>query len=618
MTDFYTPFIVDDSFDHSIFAGEHFEEQIQAGLQAKPGPFFSMSAYDRVVQRDMLDYQHEAPGYDDYGDGSSGPQIYYDQTIAGHASESEFAYLSDDGLSTPDQKKVPLMATQGRQQSIASIPQPSYQPESTQENRRKRKCDSPQYDVAPPPKKIATTQLQVDSFNGGYYDVSGQTSPYSSFIPTPNSATSFHPSPVVLTSARTIGHHYSTSAASQVSLAAPSPHTPATWSPSFATVRTEPSPPAPTTPVPRPATASPLRSSIPKLVRTSTMQQSSPVIHGSMNPVHVPAFNPYAMYPLKATLKLRGDLDNMMKNWTEKEVDCRRRLVEFKRTQEGCTINTDFKAVAPEDRAPSSIAISCILWKEKKEYFVTSVDTIYLLEALVGVRFTVEEKNRIRRNLEGFRPATVSKSKADSEDFFKTIMGFPHPKPRNIEKDVKVFPWKVLSTALKKIISKYSASYSSTASSLLTPVPSNYTGIENSADYGYQPSPPPQYVTPMTPYPMAHPAMYHGPIPGRMSAPVTTAPVPELQLQVPPCGPAYDMNDAYVFNTMPGMPQASMLMRTEAMSAPAQRLPPTWEFSNYINNNPASAPPNSAPQMAYHRGPIETADFVTPTGYRMR
>jgi hypothetical protein len=30
---------------------------------------------------------------------------------------------------------------------------------------------------------------------------------------------------------------------------------------------------------------------------------------------------------------------------------------------------------------------------------VTSVDTIYLLESLVAVRFTVEEKNRIRRNL---------------------------------------------------------------------------------------------------------------------------------------------------------------------------------------------------------------------------
>jgi hypothetical protein len=54
----------------------------------------------------------------------------------------------------------------------------------------------------------------------------------------------------------------------------------------------------------------------------------------------------------------------------------------------------------------------------------------------------------------------VSKAKSDSEEFFKVIMGFPNPKPRNIEKDVKVFPWKILAHALKKIISKYVSIYS--------------------------------------------------------------------------------------------------------------------------------------------------------------
>jgi hypothetical protein len=88
------------------------------------------------------------------------------------------------------------------------------------------------------------------------------------------------------------------------------------------------------------------------------------------------------------------------------------------------------------------------------------VDTIHLLEQLLAApnRFGVDEKNRIRRNLEGFRPATVSKGRAESEEFFKVIMGFGNPKPRNIEKDVKVFQWKDLAGALYKIISKYSAS----------------------------------------------------------------------------------------------------------------------------------------------------------------
>ncbi|ORX73820.1 hypothetical protein DL89DRAFT_218431, partial [Linderina pennispora] len=104
--------------------------------------------------------------------------------------------------------------------------------------------------------------------------------------------------------------------------------------------------------------------------------------------------------------------------------------------------------------------VSCIYWEEKHDFFITSVDCIYLLESLIAVRFTVEEKNRIRRNLEGFRPLTVSKCKVESAEFFKLIMSFPNPKPRNIEKDVKVFPWRILPLALKKIIGKYTASHS--------------------------------------------------------------------------------------------------------------------------------------------------------------
>ncbi|KAK2746796.1 hypothetical protein FQN57_002838 [Myotisia sp. PD_48] len=208
----------------------------------------------------------------------------------------------------------------------------------------------------------------------------------------------------------------------------------------------------------------------PTLVRTSTIQHS---LAGAPCVQNQP-FNPYAMYPTKAVLKLNGNLDTMTENWTVEERESQRRLVQFSRGQEGSTIHADFKPVAPADRVPNSICISCIYWAGKDECYVTSVDTIYLLESLVGVRFTVEEKNRIRRNLEGFRPSTVSKAKPDSEEFFKVIMGFPNPKPRNIEKDVKVFPWKILTHALKKIIGKYSASYSSTASALPTPLGSNY------------------------------------------------------------------------------------------------------------------------------------------------
>ncbi|KAJ6160818.1 hypothetical protein N7470_004214 [Penicillium chermesinum] len=278
-------------------------------------------------------------------------------------------------------------------------------------------------------------------------------------------------------SPRTGSAQYATvSGTSQPAIRAPSPLTPS-WSPSFMSVATDGRVMAQGMAQHR--GPSPVRASNPTLIRTSTLQQSSGM-------AQTQGFNPYAMYPSKAILKLNGDLDSMAEGWSKEERITQRRLVQFTRSQTGSTIHADFKPVTLEERTPNSICISCISWEGKDECFVTSVDTIYLLESLVAVRFTVEEKNRIRRNLEGFRPLTVSKAKAESEEFFKVIMGFPAPKPRNIEKDVKVFPWKILSHALKKIIGKYSASYSSTAGALSTPM-TTYASHGTGSDSGTEP-----------------------------------------------------------------------------------------------------------------------------------
>lgn len=125
--------------------------------------------------------------------------------------------------------------------------------------------------------------------------------------------------------------------------------------------------------------------------------------------------------------------------------------MEDNRLQVSCEIipQEEYKATEEE------IVISCIYRAERRDCVFTSVDVIYLLERLVGEPFCVEEKNRIRRNLEGLKPSTVSKSGGASEAFFRHIMGFPPPQPRNIEKDVKVFPWSKLPEAVEKIILKY-------------------------------------------------------------------------------------------------------------------------------------------------------------------
>jgi hypothetical protein len=475
-------------------------------------------------------------------------------------------------------------------------------------NRLKRKASSvDDSEYFPVHKRTTITQVQLQDPNGDYYDLSGQTSPYSPFVPTPTGSAGLPSCAGQVASPRPSGHHYSTSSASQVSLAAPSPHTPA-FSPSFMTVKSEQSPGAPLTPVPCTTSNSSPTKSIPKLVRTSTIQQSPTGTCSNLAMGQPQNFNPYAIHPLKANLKLQGDLDTMKENWSSEEKDARRRLVEFKRSQVNSTITAEFRPVTPQDRQPTSICISCIWWEERNEYFVTSVDTIYLLEALVGVRFTVEEKNRIRRNLEGFRPMTVSKAKADSEDMFKVIMGFPHPKPRNIEKDVKVFPWKILSTALKKIISKYSASYSSTAASLLPPA-SVYSHADAVSDYHYPVSPHHEFHGPNgAPYPV-HTQM------GYVSGCVAPAP-PEmqLQLQMPEYAPSYEAHGHYVYPHMVHAPPGTMPMVSHPMTAPVTRMP-SWEFANFVDDSPVTMTPQSAPPIAYHRGPMGPAEYGPPMHY---
>lgn len=176
-------------------------------------------------------------------------------------------------------------------------------------------------------------------------------------------------------------------------------------------------------------------------------------------PTSVANYQPYPGLVSRIQLEIDGNLDLMSKSWTKEEWDTNRRLIQFYPEQfNNNTIKCHFQIIdtTPSNTKPRTI-VSCIYWKERNDFFITSVDCIYLLESLMCTKFNVEEKNRIRRNLEGFRPLTVSKCKEESAEFFKLIMSFPNPKPRNIEKDLKVFPWKTLPYALKKIITKYTA-----------------------------------------------------------------------------------------------------------------------------------------------------------------
>ncbi|KAI9279100.1 hypothetical protein BY458DRAFT_488071 [Sporodiniella umbellata] len=190
------------------------------------------------------------------------------------------------------------------------------------------------------------------------------------------------------------------------------------------------------------------------------LSTQTPVATGHLPP------DPFANVLSNARLRIENDLSSMIKDWTEEERKNKRRLVQFWRRQEGTeSIFARFNIHrAKQSGDPPDFVVSCIYWEEKEDYYVTSVDCISLLQFLIGVMFTVEEKNRVRRNLEGFEPETISKHKEDTVEFFRLVMGFPKPKPRNIEKDLKVFKWSKLDDALQKIVSKFTASYSTTQS----------------------------------------------------------------------------------------------------------------------------------------------------------
>ena len=177
----------------------------------------------------------------------------------------------------------------------------------------------------------------------------------------------------------------------------------------------------------------------------------------------------YPMYQNRAVLEtkrvaldIRGNLNAMGNNWTPEERSAERRLVRFWREFHGSTINVFFIPLrADEPGLPQEmdeLRISCIYWKEQSDYFVTSVDTIKLLELVFDAAHKMEEKNRIRRNIQTYKPDTISKAKGN-ERFFELIMGFPIPKPSSIKKSVKVFKWSILEEALNKVVNKFVCAY---------------------------------------------------------------------------------------------------------------------------------------------------------------
>ncbi|PKC58367.1 hypothetical protein RhiirA1_504437 [Rhizophagus irregularis] len=149
----------------------------------------------------------------------------------------------------------------------------------------------------------------------------------------------------------------------------------------------------------------------------------------------------------------------MTQSWSQEELNVRRRVVQFFKTRAKKRIMASFKAVDLIEQPKNGIFVSCLYWYDKKiqcdKWYFTSTDYLNLLESLTGIRLTSDEKNRIRRNLEEYKPITVGKNKNDSDEIYKDLMSYSFAKPRNVEKDIKLYEWRHLLHAVEKIINKY-------------------------------------------------------------------------------------------------------------------------------------------------------------------
>ncbi|KAF9529303.1 hypothetical protein CPB83DRAFT_927452 [Crepidotus variabilis] len=209
--------------------------------------------------------------------------------------------------------------------------------------------------------------------------------------------------------------------------------------------------------LPTPSPTGSDRSHHPKSPKKSALRANRRIKSGTIARTrHNNHTEPDDLYAHTPILDLVTPLSSICGDWSDSELSVGRRLVRFTKVQDGCKLIVSCEPISQDEFQETEIVISCIFRESTEFHYVTSVDVIYLLERLTNGDFPVEEKNRIRRNLEGLRPTTVSKHKPGFGDFFQRIMEFPDPKPRNIEKDLKVFEWSLLSQALEKILSKYS------------------------------------------------------------------------------------------------------------------------------------------------------------------
>jgi hypothetical protein len=159
-------------------------------------------------------------------------------------------------------------------------------------------------------------------------------------------------------------------------------------------------------------------------------------------------------------LRVVGELDEIMDDWKALEKKAGRRLVRFWREQSGSLVNLSFAAQPPLDpyNEKSQMVISCIRLPDREGLWVTSFDIVRLAEYILHLPLNTDMKNRARRNMASVECKTLLRVVAHEHsklEGFTVVMQFEDPKPRSIEKSIKIYKWDVLQTCLSKILQRF-------------------------------------------------------------------------------------------------------------------------------------------------------------------
>lgn len=195
----------------------------------------------------------------------------------------------------------------------------------------------------------------------------------------------------------------------------------------------------------------------------------------------------YKYVPLE--LVMEGALTNevCLQEWNKNELKDRRRIVRIERSQKGSVLHALFLIVGlaishpePIPAAPGTeiIEFSCLdcyssevsedFGTRDREFYVTSVEIVAIIEMLIGILDTDllqrrKERGRIRSNLTPFwlKKPVSSKKNADNDlsnprlAFARRIMAYDVRKPRGFDKDVRILPWDNLIPALTRALQCY-------------------------------------------------------------------------------------------------------------------------------------------------------------------